>query len=323
MDGSGSDDEDFQRAIKASLADQQRENEKMAVRPSRAREPPTKRGKDDEVVEVVPLNVFSLVLLMTDDELLATTMSECGVVLDFPTVEDGESSSFMVVSGQLKRNVEAAKQRLLRKLGEEPKEEVEERKVELLPSPVKLKVEVEHPNNDCSIFVDSSNVLIGALNSGVVLDVTRLVRLIEQKRNKIVGRFSVGSMVKGYGNLLEAWSKNNYVVRGFKNRGAEELHDDALQNMISRLLFVNIQNKMGGKGKTIVLCTGDGNRKGSEQGGQDFPSLVKIALQRGFDVEVWAWRAGCSGRFMAFLTQPHFRLYFFDDFMDRIIITKE
>ncbi len=283
-------------------------------------------GEADEQVEVVTLSVFSLVLLLSDDELLLRAMRDHDVVVDIPPLS-GEDESFLVITGRTRRGVEAAKQMLLARLAQEQQQR--RREPEEAPDAAPVAMVMSPPpraparKSETHIFVDSSNILIGA---NVKIDVPAFCRLVEGDRSKIVSRFAIGSPVKGYGNLEAIWKGCGYGARGFQSRGKEELHDDALQNMISGLLFQGFKNRSGGgkqfNGKTIVLCTGDGNSHGRDQGGQDFPSLVKVALSMGFEVEVWAWRSGCSNKYTAFLVCENFSLFFLDDHLDVLVPRK-
>ncbi len=277
----------------------------------------------EDVIEIVPLKVYSLVILLSDDELLVRVMFDCLVAIEFPPLSP-QDESFLVITGRSQRSVGRAKDMLLSRLRREGDPIAAPLFIPAPAPPPPVVAPLSPPpqrpparriasyNSETTVFVDSSNIVIGAKEAK--MDVVAFCKLIEQDRGRIAGRFSVGSYVKGYPNLEAQWKSCGYVTRGFQSRGAEELHDDALQNMISGLIFQSLQMKKSGKGKTIVLCTGDGNRAGREFGGQDFPMLVQVAFKNGFEVEVWAWRAGCSNRFTHYLNQPGFSLFFLEDY---------
>ena len=47
------------------------------------------------------------------------------------------------------------------------------------------------------------------------------------------------------------------------------------------------------EGRTLIMLTGDGN----DNGGGDAPSFPKVvheAIELGWKVEVWCWKASCS-----------------------------
>jgi hypothetical protein len=314
--------------LQAKKDREQREKEaREEERRRKLREQADSERNAEEVVEVVTLSVFWLVLLLSDDELLLRAMRDYDVVVDVPPLS-AEDESFLVITGRSRRGVDGAKRMLLERLEQEQERSRNELVLEAAgPAAPPLASVVSPPRaparkSETHIFVDSSNILIGAQ---VKIDVPAFCRLVEGDRAKIVARFAVGSHVKGYGNLETIWKGCGYGARGFQLRGKEELHDDALQNMISALLFQGIKGRGergGALGKTIVLCTGDGNRHGREKGGQDFPSLVRVALTMGFEVEVWAWRAGCSNSFRKFLNSEKFSLFFLDDYLETLAARK-
>ena len=181
---------------------------------------------------------------------------------------------------------------------------------------------------EVEIYVDSSNILIGSQEvCGTLIDVGLLAALFERGGGRVTRRFAAGSHVRGYDNLKILWESCGYKTQGFESRipgTGEEMIDAVLQSSMSETIMrAAMGEKALGPRTTIVLCTGDGNSAESEKGHhQTFPKLVKSYLRLGFQVDLFAWRKGCSGMYRDILrhhnSDGRFSIFYLDDYITEI-----
>jgi hypothetical protein len=92
--------------------------------------------------------------------------------------------------------------------------------------------------------------------------------------------------------------------------------------VVAQVLHIILENKENPVGKTIVLLTGDGCKKVE---GASFPDVVNLALEAGFGVEVWTWKASCSRAYRDLENSSHggsgrFSLRFIDSHRDEVTV---
>lgn len=169
------------------------------------------------------------------------------------------------------------------------------------------------------LFVDNSNVVIGASNAGGVIDIAQMTDRLVRGRTCCV-KVVAGSMPPVGANIWEQYAELGYHVRlgvrgsvpGECNVKKEVFVDDALHASISKILLDS--DVVRHSRRTIILCTGDGN---DNEGANNFPFLVHAALEHGFSVEVYAWRASCSTKYVQLAAQrDKCSLAFFDDIIN-------
>ena len=132
------------------------------------------------------------------------------------------------------------------------------------------------------VFVDHSNIAIGATKStGKQLDIDRLVRCVERRRN-IKERKIVGSLESE--RTKAAWQQLGYTVSADKRGGKERFVDDTLHAQI-----LETAGKIFDPRRVLAVVTGDGN---DNEGRTTFPKCVDSALKNGCRVEVYSWRQG-------------------------------
>jgi hypothetical protein len=167
------------------------------------------------------------------------------------------------------------------------------------------------------VFVDNSNIFIGAQHRGGALDPsirispTAIARLLRATANG--SAVAVGSKPPASSGIWQCWEQAGFRTKicARDENDREDTVDDFLQNQINRTLHHSAP-------ATLVLATGDGNANG---GWGSFPEAVQLAAERGWKVEVWSWRACCSREFARLAAQypASVRLMDFDTHADEIL----
>ncbi len=147
------------------------------------------------------------------------------------------------------------------------------------------------------VFVDNSNIFIGAQHRGGTLDPstrispTAIARLLQANGTAV----AVGSKPPASSGIWQRWEQAGFRTKvcARDENDREDTVDDFLQNQINRTLHHCAP-------ATLVLATGDGNANG---GWGTFPEAVQLAAERGWKVEVWSWRACRSGEFRRLAAQ--------------------
>jgi hypothetical protein len=157
----------------------------------------------------------------------------------------------------------------------------------IVADPVAFERELQQ--HKLHVYIDDSNVFIGAKNKCAVgewVDVRGMVRVVEKGRSA-AKRVVIGSG-KGNEPRFVDYKQQEYEVsvmpRG--RNGCEIGVDDSLHAGALREV-----NKSFSDSRCLVLVTGDGN---ANEERTSFPQVVEAALQRGWSVEVWAWKDSMS-----------------------------
>lgn len=143
------------------------------------------------------------------------------------------------------------------------------------------------------VIVDNSNVYLGAQNKGgtqnrnVRLNIGRLVEVIEGQR-QCKTREVVGTI--GPAKVVQEWTACGYQVHSPPIKTSKEIFADG----DARKLLMQCAIDYHGKGHTLVLVTGDGNKDDPDG---NFPECVESALLAGWKVEVWAWKKSLNAQY--------------------------
>eukprot|EP00045_Choanoeca_perplexa_P009227 m.88068 g.88068 ORF g.88068 m.88068 type:complete len:671 (-) comp14807_c0_seq1:190-2202(-) len=140
------------------------------------------------------------------------------------------------------------------------------------------------------IFIDNSNIFIGAQLDGNVRDLAVRVNiraLCEVVEGGLPCHYrAVTGTAPASSRIWHEWENNQYRVFLSGRQGGS---DDALHHTIAEQL-----RQHASQPQILVLATGDGNE--TERFGS-FPQLAEEALQAGWDVRVWSWEQSISGKF--------------------------
>lgn len=156
------------------------------------------------------------------------------------------------------------------------------------------------------VFVDHSNVTIGAAQAGKELDPAQLVEHVERGR-EVQERVVVGSHESE--RARPEWERLGYTVVADPRRGKEVFVDEALHAQLMRTVTRRFSPP-----HVIALVTGDGN---ANQGRTSFPDCVEAALKHDWQVELYAWRQSTNKVYSAMAEQykEHFTLHHLDDML--------
>ena len=154
----------------------------------------------------------------------------------------------------------------------------------------------------CFIFVDSSNIFIGAQRSAATgrqdynirLNIPKLVEVMECGRRveeRLVGGSEGNSPMDG---VWRAWEDCNYNLAISKRQGGEMFVDDMIHGQIMNSILQRSVMEGDESPKTLVIASGDGNLNDDRS---TFPRCCEFALKLGWWVEIVAWRESCSNAF--------------------------
>ena len=129
------------------------------------------------------------------------------------------------------------------------------------------------------VFLDHSNVWLGAKRSGKLLEPVGVVRFIEGRRD-IVERVLIGSTMSD--EQEREWRRLQYTTDIDRRGGKERFVDGQLHAHLMKAA-----SKTFAQGRIIALATGDGN---DNHGRTTFPECVVLALKNGWHVELYSWR---------------------------------
>ena len=160
------------------------------------------------------------------------------------------------------------------------------------------------PRRSLHVFVDHSNVAVGAARLGKQLDVMHLVRHVEGLRD-VKERVVIGSHEAE--RARHEWERHGYSVSADSRHGPERFVDDALHAQLMRTAA-----KAFDPPRVIALVTGDGNRN---DGRTNFPECVEEALRQRWHVELYSWRQQTSNVYVVLAEQyaGHFCICYLDD----------
>jgi ankyrin repeat protein len=166
--------------------------------------------------------------------------------------------------------------------------------------------DVAAPPQMVHVFVDHSNVAIGAARAGCGpdLNVDWLVRHVEAGR-EVKERVVIGSYESE--RTRDAWEAMGYSVATDSRRGPERFVDDALHAQLMRTAARRFERP-----HTIALVTGDGN---CNEGRTTFPECIEEALKNDWHVELYSWRSSTSQVYVVLAEQyaSHFTVRYLDD----------
>eukprot|EP00047_Mylnosiga_fluctuans_P003452 m.229165 g.229165 ORF g.229165 m.229165 type:complete len:591 (-) comp11866_c0_seq1:339-2111(-) len=162
----------------------------------------------------------------------------------------------------------------------------------LLPA-LKSKSAVTGPltgPNLVHIYIDYSNICIGARALGFAIGIGNLIRLLEDGReNRCANREMIGSEIDG--RTATRAGTMGYNVRSYPRlHRKESLVDDKMHAQI--LLAIADRDRYPAP-QTLILVTGDGNDN-SGHGNTSFPKCAQLALSSSWQVEVWSWKQSLS-----------------------------
>ena len=161
------------------------------------------------------------------------------------------------------------------------------------------------------VFVDDSNIAIGAMEQGRAVQVPALARALHRGRH-VVAKHVAGS---GPGKAAHwaQWRREGYAVHEEARHGKEAFVDDVLGAQIAAALS---RRWPDGGTRVLVLATGDGN---DNHGRASFPDHVQSALlQEGWHVELYTWRRSTSATYHRFAREygrtGRFKIHYLDEF---------
>ncbi|EGD77260.1 hypothetical protein PTSG_08354 [Salpingoeca rosetta] len=169
------------------------------------------------------------------------------------------------------------------------------------------------PHSLAYVFVDNSNVFIGAQLESSVRDlavrvnIRSLCGIIED--NMPCAFRAVAGTNPHSGRIWHEWENNHYCT-------LLDRSDASMHNVIAAKI-VEVANS-GANPQTLVLVTGDGNEV---EGNESFPRLAERAIQHGWRVRVWSWEQSLSGKFRDLKERfrANITIHFLDPFRERII----
>ena len=136
------------------------------------------------------------------------------------------------------------------------------------------------------VFIDHSNICIGARRAGKELQPAQLARFVQAGRTLKQG-VVIGSNMSAV--QQEAWRQLQYTVVADPRSGPEHFVDEALHAQLMKTAAQSFA-----EGRVMTLVTGDGN---ANEGRTTFPDCVLTALKNNWHVELCSWRAGTSQAF--------------------------
>ena len=153
------------------------------------------------------------------------------------------------------------------------------------------------------VFVDDSNLVLGAQAQGKELSIGRLVGRIHGTR-QLEQRVVVGSGHKPA--HWARWKEAGYQVHVDERRGPEIFVDEALMSQLARTTGLTFP-----RARVLALVTGDGNANG---GRATFPEHIQTALLRGWYVELYAWKGTAHRTYTKFVEAypKKFKLIYLD-----------
>eukprot|EP01039_Chlorochromonas_danica_P006176 gene6176-6811_t len=183
------------------------------------------------------------------------------------------------------------------------------------------------------VFVDNSNIYLGAQivfnplgrgresitrNANMRLKCPALAGLVEGCRN-CLEKVVFGSQLTGDSTMWKHWKQVGYQIQT-SEIGAEGLAVDEAVLTQMRASVVKNPCKPPHVKHTLVLLTGDATE---DQNGNSFFSVVKEALELGWKVELWTWRAAMSRRYVSLLevyggNVGDFIVMYLDEYRDSI-----
>ena len=203
---------------------------------------------------------------------------------------------------------------------------------EIMNDPATFEASLQLQKNEkVHIFVDHSNVSMGAQfvpdGQGYTRDLStrvsarRVHDLVNFERTPCQ-QVCFGSVAQGRPSqslTFAYWRDQGYKthIAERSSKGKEQFVDEGL---IAHMLHSVIQHQ--GQGRTLALVSGDGNNNGDAEG-PSFLTVVRQAINSGWKVEIWAWRATCSRNYLRLANemaeQSNFSLHYLDCYRDELV----
>jgi hypothetical protein len=157
--------------------------------------------------------------------------------------------------------------------------------------------------NNVHIFWDNTNIFLTAVDTAAEMepqvpryalrvDFTNLFQLVLQDRNAVTKELagSVPPQAASLWEFAERIGFNTTLLQRVEN-GFGILREQTVDEM----LHLRIANTILGQAspETLILLSGDGR---PSKTGTSFPGQLRYALLRGWNVEVYSWRAGLNAR---------------------------
>ncbi|CAM4929548.1 unnamed protein product [Rotaria socialis] len=177
-----------------------------------------------------------------------------------------------------------------------------------------LQKQLKIPNPDpytpieFCIFIDNSNVLIGAesiynKNTGLTekdpairVNVKKLAKVLEDDKlgTDIKSRTVGGSIQPKNAGVWKEWESCGYkcIVGERSESGLEVFMDNMLHALIHDALLGSNDTRTK---KVLVLVTGDGN---ANYGQTNFGNVIERVLKKAWSVELWSWENSLSSTFL-------------------------
>lgn len=164
------------------------------------------------------------------------------------------------------------------------------------PSLAERELDVERAQL-VDIFVDNSNLSIcaqsqpdGSRDFLVRLNISKLAREMQGVR-RVRRKVVAGSKPPREHGIWRIWENAGFEVN-LSHRDPEHNREQNVDEfLVAQALMHVIANPPG----ILIVGTGDGNVRNQLPGttAANFRNLVTAAIDRGWFVELWAWRAGC------------------------------
>jgi len=189
------------------------------------------------------------------------------------------------------------------------------------------------------IFVDNSNVFIGAQNKDrnstdytIRINAKELASILEcgassslttfaspDSRSLAATRVVAGSKPPANSGIWVHWEDTGFKVKICSrdvDTGAEDLVDDFLHAQALGAVLKRHDDEAGTN--TLVLCTGDGN---DNKGFTSFLDVAEHTARMGWRVEIWSWSWACSRKFRALSEKIPDRVsvHYLDAYESRVI----
>ena len=150
------------------------------------------------------------------------------------------------------------------------------------------------------LFIDHSNLIYGAQDSGYKITPNILDNIIKQNTDTLNQKEIVGSGM--YGNIINGWEYLKYDVTNVE-RG--NTYHQILHSKIMKTLYSN-----NPQSSNLIIVSGDGS---SHDGLLSFPRIIEDALEKGWTVELYSWRKSTNVIFSR-IKNDNFKIHLLDDY---------
>ena len=186
------------------------------------------------------------------------------------------------------------------------------------PTPPKLKPKHGHyaSREQVHVIVDLSNITAGARNMSrpdedrsITLNVAELLQVVIHGR-VLDESLCVGSYPKEDDPQWAEWRANG--VRTDFVLPVKDKEDRVDETLHAGMMDMILGNKDSARNRTIILLSGDGNDNHGRK--TTFPRCLQYALDFGYKVEVWSWKACTASVYKAWQANglDNYSLFFLD-----------